>query len=871
MKNLLSVLAVSTLVGTSASNLKPVFTNNIINHGFKSNQLNKNIKVPDNLKKSSDFITKSLDKDDILSIALQKKNQNYIYARSWKSGLYKSTNGGESFDKVKGLGLHENGLKSKISSVTVIPNGTIYVTEQWFGLYKSTNGGESFDKVNFDYSFVTYVTNDLNGTIYIGTNKSLYKSTYGINFNQINFYDSVWSIAIHPDGTIYVGNASGIYKSTNGGESFDKVKDEIGEVRGLAISLNGTIYIGTSQGLWKSIDGIKFIKINNIFNNADILSITISSDDRIYVGTSQGLYKVDLLNSLFTITKPDYFGYLYNGFVYKNDQTIELSSNYLKTATLDGILIDVSSKQKITVGIKHNLILTLNNKDNCNQYLDLFGGDPNSGLITFNFWIKNEITQDEFNYSTISHDTDLLTGLVSDLGNTIGKPIIQTKQKDGTGVITLNTKITSKMINFETSYYEQGTVNETTNDFTASSSKQVVSKNLSIQTDGIYHLHLVDMIGNEYDSYLELGESNWKLQGKFDDQALNDKANKLNVTVDSHSASQELKQEANAWLDNYKNLADSSFNSTVLSKGKGFNITILSDLKGDYKSFLDPVIYIDSKTSYAINQIKLNDEINKIAVQKLQDGLTKVKLITEHLNVDAKNVVNKSTLDNYTSWIKGYDIFINNNKDQWINEIEKIASRGFATTEQENKIKAQISQFLNNDNIKNYLKNIVWEDNKLLKSTSNDYQQYIELDKLQQDTITWVNQNLPDIDKAYQQAIKNAESGFDLHGYTISEILNGKSKPQTKSEIDNFADGQSYHDWLQSQANIKFHGWQLKIGLPIGLISLVVAVVAGILIRRRINPKYNPFTRGKKEQKKDDKLTKNIKKASIKKERNKNE
>lgn len=46
------------------------------------------------------------------------------------------------------------------------------------------------------------------------------------------------------------------------------------------------------------------------------------------------------------------------------------------------------------------------------------------------------------------------------------------------------------------------------------------SKNLSIQTDGIYHLHLVDMVGNNYDSYLELGESNWKLKGTFNDDTL---------------------------------------------------------------------------------------------------------------------------------------------------------------------------------------------------------------------------------------------------------------------------------------------------------------------------------------------------------------
>lgn len=40
MKKLLSVLAISTVAGTSASHLKPLFSSNVI-HGFKSNNSNK--------------------------------------------------------------------------------------------------------------------------------------------------------------------------------------------------------------------------------------------------------------------------------------------------------------------------------------------------------------------------------------------------------------------------------------------------------------------------------------------------------------------------------------------------------------------------------------------------------------------------------------------------------------------------------------------------------------------------------------------------------------------------------------------------------------------------------------------------------------
>lgn len=205
-------------------------------------------------------------------------------------------------------------------------------------------------------------------------------------------------------------------------------------------------------------------------------------------------------------------------------------------------------------------------------------------------------------------------------------------------------------------------------------------------------------------------------------------------------------------------------------------------------------------------------------------------------------------MEHYTNWITNYQDFINKNKDKWINDIEKIVSRGFATTEQENQIKEKINKLLSNNNIRNYLKSVVWEDNKLLKATSNDYKQYIELDKLQTDTINWVNANMKDINIAYQQAIKKAESGLNLHGYSIDQILNGKSKPQTKNEIANFADGKSYHDWLQSESNIKFHGWQLKIGLPIGISLAVIFGFIGLIWYWKSDKKRKPYeVKGKKQ------------------------
>ncbi|MBP1525591.1 MAG: hypothetical protein H9Q65_03250 [Spiroplasma ixodetis] len=121
---------------------------------------------------------------------------------------------------------------------------------------------------------------------------------------------------------------------------------------------------------------------------------------------------------------------------------------------------------------------------------------------------------------------------------------------------------------------------------------------------------------------------------------------------------------------------------------------------------------------------------------------------------------------------------------------------------------------------------------------------------------------MSEINTAYQNAIKQAESGLNLHGYSIDKILNDRPKPQTKSEIDNFADGKSYHDWLQSQANIKFRGWQLAMGFGIAIPLLLVVVAIGWIIRSRTNPRYNGVARARKDLRQE---RKQMKKKIIKK------
>ncbi|WP_375318102.1 hypothetical protein [Spiroplasma endosymbiont of Virgichneumon dumeticola] len=65
--------------------------------------------------------------------------------------------------------------------------------------------------------------------------------------------------------------------------------------------------------------------------------------------------------------------------------------------------------------------------------------------------------------------------------------------------------------------------------------------------------------------------------------------------------------------------------------------------------------------------------------------------------------------------------------------------------------------------------------------------------------------------------------------------------PKNKGEIDNFANGISFHDYLQTQANSKFHGWQLQMGLGIGLPLLGGAIISYLIFYWKFSARHNPI------------------------------
>ncbi|MBP1525259.1 MAG: hypothetical protein H9Q67_01940, partial [Spiroplasma ixodetis] len=696
MKNLLSMLAVSTLVGTSASSLQPVFTNNVVNHGFQSNQIsNKDISIT-NENDTNPFISRiiNIDTNERVTCSITQNGIIYVGTASGKgslstSKLYKSTDGikfieikswnqdyGKS-DTIKSLAIdNENniyvgtynnvfksiigadhffaliGVRGIVECLAVTNNNTVYASTS-YGLYKSTDGTSfSNDDIQGNVKKIQnkIVTIASNGTIWVGTHDGLWKSTDGTNFENLSSLktNSIWNIAIAPNGTIWVGTTKGLYKSTDGTSfSNDDIQGNVKKIQifNIAMTNDNNIYIGTIAGLYKSNNGTDFELVNIKTGTSNEIRSLAIINNTIYVGTyNKGLYAINLIEQLIKINKPDTFDKswpLYNGIVYSSTQKIDIKDNLVASATLDGKSITIpTTNLDIPIG-EHNLILTLKDK----TLATIFGGDTLTGQVTYKLWVKTLIDKNQIDYQTKIDDTQLYNGLVSNFGNTNNADIIQTKIKDGTGThdASLNIDFKDILIDFDVnkSFYVQGTVDETTNNFTATGSKQKITKNLEIKIDGTYHLHLVDTVGNNYNSYLELGESNWKLKGTFDDSELDKLKSKLNVTVNLTDPSQ--KSKALGWLHQYENFVENKFNETIKTNGKGFDSEIKNQITS-YTSFLKPLTYDIA------NEPKFTDGLDKSALVKtiidkaneiLNKGLDE---LPKNLNVNTSNVVNKSTL-----------------------------------------------------------------------------------------------------------------------------------------------------------------------------------------------------------------------------------
>jgi len=214
---------------------------------------------------------------NINSLTIDPANSQTLYAGTSGGGVFKSANGGTSWNSIN-TGLTNTYIRSiAIDPATpqTLYAGTFdgdFFGKAGSGVFKSINGGTSWSAANTGltniYVFSLAIDPVTPQTLYAGTGVGVFKSVNGgtswsaVNSGLTNTI--VYTLAIDPSTpqTLYAGTSGGgVFKSVNGGTSWSPIntgQSPNAYVFSIAIDpvTPQTLYAGTSgPGVFKSING----------------------------------------------------------------------------------------------------------------------------------------------------------------------------------------------------------------------------------------------------------------------------------------------------------------------------------------------------------------------------------------------------------------------------------------------------------------------------------------------------------------------------------------------------------------------------------------------------------------------------------------
>ncbi len=195
---------------------------------------------------------------NIVDFRFQPENSNTIFAVGYVNGsskFYKTTDGGISFSEISGIPDNSNRIILEVTPsnpniVYVLSaydngDGTYQGQNSFQGVYKSTDGGDSFTKTaeNDDifqsaqswYDMALTVSDVDPNIVFVGV-LNIWKSTDGgDNFNQLNYWYNRTAAFTHADihfmryfdGVLYAGTDGGIYRSSNDGDAFEDLSNTL--------------------------------------------------------------------------------------------------------------------------------------------------------------------------------------------------------------------------------------------------------------------------------------------------------------------------------------------------------------------------------------------------------------------------------------------------------------------------------------------------------------------------------------------------------------------------------------------------------------------------------------------------------------------
>lgn len=252
---------------------------------------------------------------DIRALAIDPTSHQTLYAGSLGGGVFKSTDGGGSWNAIT-TGLTDTLVHCLAINPTAPP--TLYAGTDG-GVFKSTNGGSNWIATGLSLNHISALAIDpkVPQTIYAGTEgQGIYKSTDGgsswIDVGAGLDTTVILSLAIDPTApqTIYAGTErwyGALFKSTDGGSSWTLVTAGMyssTDVYALAIdpAAPQTIYAGAycynvypfniKSGVYKSMSGgnsWSFAGLLTVYpDQVNALAINPTAPQTVYAGTKFG-------------------------------------------------------------------------------------------------------------------------------------------------------------------------------------------------------------------------------------------------------------------------------------------------------------------------------------------------------------------------------------------------------------------------------------------------------------------------------------------------------------------------------------------------------------------------------------------------------
>lgn len=258
-----------------------------------------------------------------IAISPDYRQDQTVFATVMKGGLFRSRDGGESWESI-GQGLPKDNLRKIIISPNYKTDRTLFALSAIMSdnstnyLYKSTDGGVTWIEILQCYGLFTfevspnYATDETiiagahYGQIFLSKNSGQTWTQLSQSIFRPKAF--VFSPNYETDSTIFCGNfnnwseGEAVFKTRNSGLSWERIIFyPIYSVNCIAVSpeytIDETVFAGTGQaGFWKSSNtGYDWASSNIGLESNNIGTIAISPnysvDRSIYITTSRGLFK----------------------------------------------------------------------------------------------------------------------------------------------------------------------------------------------------------------------------------------------------------------------------------------------------------------------------------------------------------------------------------------------------------------------------------------------------------------------------------------------------------------------------------------------------------------------------------------------------